>query len=269
VGLNGNGKMMKIAIIDLDSVAFSIGTGNKIIESYDGFSQPIYKRENGRLVYEDKTEEQLKESTDFIMNDIISKGNFTHYIAFIKGVNTIKHKLAIDPTYKQDRPKESPKWWNFVKQDLIDRYTAYQANDYEVDDYVLSTVKQIPNTHICAIDSDILSKEGTHFNWRKNEWITNTKEQEDLAFWQEMICGGHNGNKGLKGKGEKFFNELTQDITHLDNHYLGFVVFDSYVKHYKFDYQLAIDEFYKNYKIITLKTDLDVSMFTPIEWNRI
>ena len=259
--------MTKTAVIDLDSVAFSIGTGNKIIDGYDEFGLPIYKREGGRLVYEDKTEEQLKESADFIMNDIMTKGSFTHYIAFIKGKDTIKHKLAIDPTYKQDRPKESPKWWNFVKQDLISRYGAYAANDYEVDDYVFSSIRQIPDTCICAIDSDILSKEGTHFNWRKNEWVTNTKEQEELAFWKEMICGGHNGNKGLKGKGLKYFEDEVLDIFPFESIYLGQVVFKHYVKHYKFDYQLAVDEYYKNFKIITLKSDLDVSSFKPIEWN--
>lgn len=255
---------MKIAIIDLDSVAFSIGTGNKIIESYDEFNNPIYKKENNRLVYEEKTDEQLRESADFIMNNILNKGNFTHYIAFIKGKNTIKHKLEIDSTYKQDRFKETPKWWDFVKQDLITRYNAYEANDYEVDEYVLSCYKQIPNSHICAIDSDILSKEGTHYNWRKDLWITNNKEEEENNFWKEIICGGHNGNKGLKGKGEKFFNSI-KETSELINIELPVMIFRSYLQHYLNPIQ-AVEEFYKNCKIVYLKNDLDVSGFEPVKW---
>lgn len=258
----------KIALIDMDSVAYSIGVGNKIFLGNDEFGIPIYQKEGNKLVYIDKTDDELKASADFMMNDIMSRGNFTHYLAFIKGKNTIASKLAINPEYKQDRSKESPKWWNFVKQDLIDRYGIIEANNYEVDEYVLSAAKEIPNSYICAIDSDILGCEGTHFNWRKNEWITTTKEQEELKFWQEMITGTHNGIKGLPGRGVKYFEYISQDITFLDVKFLGHEVFGAYLEYYKYDYPKAIDNFYKNFKMIDLKKDLDVSMHIPIEWKR-
>lgn len=121
--------MTKIAIMDLDSIAFTIGHPNKVLGE-DG--QPI--KENGKFVYYDKTEEELKASTELVMNDILTKCRCTHYIAFIKGDNTIVIRKSINPSYKSGRSVIPPKWWNFVKQYLIDNWGAIVINDTEVDD---------------------------------------------------------------------------------------------------------------------------------------
>ena len=76
---------MKIAIFDCDSMAYTIGHGNKIqIGEEEGV--PIYQRDElGRLVYNEKTEEQIVDAAFALFNEIMLKGEFTHYVGFIKG----------------------------------------------------------------------------------------------------------------------------------------------------------------------------------------
>lgn len=124
--------LTKVAIIDLDSVAYSIGNGVKL---KDDQGNPI--REDGkRFVYRDKTEEELVLTTDHVMNSILTKGGFTHYIGLIKGDRTTDRRKAINPDYKANRSQEEPKWWSFVKQRLVDKWHCVVVNDMEVDDAV-------------------------------------------------------------------------------------------------------------------------------------
>jgi hypothetical protein len=241
----------KIAIIDLDSVAFSIGNPNKVL---DEFGIPKRTEDNKRFIYTDKTEEELLESMDFIMNSILRNGEFTGYIGYIKGSNTIKYKKDINPNYKSNRPKEKPLWWDFVKSNLIDKWKAIEVNNIEVDDACNITRYAIKDSYLCCIDSDLLGLEGTHFNWRKNEWITVTKEQEELKFWYEMIIGSHNNVVGLKGKGVKFADELFKSNKILDLTSYYQLVLEAYHKHFK-DFNLALDEFYINYKLLKVLKD--------------
>lgn len=254
---------MKIAVLDCDSCCYTIGHGNKIqIDEVEG--NPVYQRDElGRLVYTDKTEEQLIESCNYVIGDILGKGGFTHYIGYIKGKNTIKHKLNFNPDYKQDREKIAPHWWNFVSDYLVKHYNIHLANDYEVDDYVVSFYKQTPDSHIVAIDSDILSTQGTHYNWRKNEWVTNTEDYERFAFWSQMITGNHNNIKGLHKKGIKYAETILKHVDVFKDN-IANVMFLEYINHYK-NLDLAIDEFYKNYKSIKVIDNIPVKE-SYIEW---
>lgn len=242
----------RIAILDCDSILYSIGNPIKLTDE-----NGEYLKENNKFVYRDKTLEELVDSCEFIMNKILTNSNCTHYIGYIKGKNTIKAKRLIDPNYKADRNKEAPKWWNFVKGYLIENWAIIEANDLEVDDYVNITRLMLPEAFICAIDSDLLGLEGTHFNWRKNdlegEWITTTKEQANYNFWSTMITGSHNNIKGIPGKGikyvEKSFKALDRDV----NYYT--CVFNNYLDY--FGEELGIEEFYKNYKLIKIPEKLD------------
>lgn len=256
---------MKIAIFDCDSMAYTIGHGNKIqIGEEEGV--PIYQRDElGRLVYNDKSEEQLIEACNFVIGDILNKGGFTHYVGYIKGTNTISHKLTINPTYKQDRTLEKPKWWDFVKNYLVNNYNIFVSNDYEVDDYVVSAYKCIPNSHIVAIDSDILATTGTHYNWRKDEWVTVTEDQERFAFWSQMITGNHNNIKGLPKKGIKYAEGVLKGIDVFKDN-VASIMLTEYIEHYK-NVTVAIDEYYKNYKSLKVIDTLVVDTNIIKEWS--
>ena len=123
----------RIAIVDLDSVLFSIGNGNKVL---DENNEPI--KRDGKFVYIDKTEAELIDSADYFMTDILKSCECDSYIAYIKGKNTGFRK-QFNPDYKSLRPKESPKFWEFVKSYLIDKWRAVEVNNIEVDDAICST----------------------------------------------------------------------------------------------------------------------------------
>ena len=249
----------RVAIIDLDSVTYSIGNPNKVLAEN---GEPL--KQDGKFVYEEKSLEQLAESADFIMNKILTNCHCTHYIAYIKGKDTVKNKRLIDPNYKADRSKESPKWWDFVKGYLIENWNAIPVDNIEVDDACNITRLQISNSFIVCIDSDLLGLEGEHYKWRNKsdlsgEWITTTKKQAEYKFWSDMITGTHNNTKGIPGKGEKYVEKLfNTDVIEVGDYNipLGYVqsksmtVLDKYINY--FGEEEGINQFYANYKLIKI-----------------
>lgn len=227
----------KIALLDVDSMFFTIVQGHKVLDS---FGKPI--KENGKFVYEEKTLEEVKNSADILLRQLFTVTKCTHYIGFIKGVNTITNKLIINPEYKQNRKQEKPKLWDFVKTYLMEKWKIYEANNYEVDDYIINLKRFQPESFICAIDSDILGTEGIHFNWRKEEWITTTKEQEHYKFWSDMITGTHNNANGVPKKGIKYIEKTFKSINPED---YNFQVYIDYINY--FGEMEGIQEFYKNF----------------------
>lgn len=230
---------MRIAVIDLDSVIFYAFHPNKVL---DDNNEPI--KENGKFVYVEKTEDEIKASCDYLMQDILLSSNATHYIGFVKGKNTITGRKAVNTEYKSNRPKEKPKYWDFTKQYLIDKWGAYTVNDIEVDDAVNITRLKLQDSFICAIDKDLLSLEGTHYKWNKKEWVTVTAEQAIDKFWLDMIAGQPGDNiKGIPGKGVKYFEKMLEEDDYGTKYHN--LVLEEYVKHFG-EYK-GIQEFYKNY----------------------
>lgn len=236
---------MKIAIIDLDSVAYSAFNPNKVL---DENGNPL--RENNKFVYKDKTEEEIITSVDYCMNSILTQSKATHYIGYIKGKGNFRYE--IDENYKGNRSKEEPKFWQFTKKQFIDRWKAVEVNGIEVDDAVHITYRALENSFIAAIDNDLMYLETIpnrpHYNWRKQEWITTSKEQAEYKFWYDMLVGqSGDGIKGLKGKGEKFAKKL------LVGEYTNFrqLVAEAY---WKISDDLAIcnAEFDKNYGLLKI-----------------
>ena len=246
---------MKIAIIDVDSICFTIGNPNKVL---DHLGLPIKK--NGKFLYTDKTESELAESADYWMNKILEDCKCTHYIAFIKGTNTIKSRLEINPDYKGNRKKETPTWWKFCKQYLIEKWGAIEAHGAESDDYVNITRLQLKDSFIVAIDNDLLNLEGTHYNWKKNLWVTVDAKTAKYEFWKDMLTGQPGDNiKGIPKVGDK----TAARILTIEP-YSG-VVLDQYIKH--FGEELGIKEFYKNYfSLRILDTYANFAIPEPIEY---
>ncbi len=231
----------KIAIIDMDSVLFSIGQGLKVV---DKNNEPI--KIDNKFVYIEKTEKELIEASDFWMNKILIDSGSTHYIAYIKGTKTISSRKEINSSYKETRPKFSPWYWYFVKEYLVLKWKVILVNDMEVDDAVNITRLQIKNSFIVAIDNDLLCLEGKHYNWRKSEWITTTTEQAHYKFWFDMICGQSGDNiKGIEGVGKVGATKILEDSTFPSARVLKY-----YIE--KYGEETGIENFYKNYKCLKI-----------------
>ncbi len=232
--------MNKIAIIDLDSMVFSIG----------------YSKDR------EKTKGELVDSTNMIMNSILSSTEATHYLAYIKGKNTISNRKLFCEDYKANRTSKQPDYWKFVKNYLIKEWKAIEVNNMEVDDAVNITRINLNDSFICCIDSDLLGTEGTRYNWRKKEWITTSIEQERCNFWFSMICGTHNGIKGIPGKGIKYVEKLYEENLGTP---IEALIFNEYIQY--FNEPKGIEEFYKNYNCIKLlKENKDFVIPEPIKY---
>ncbi len=235
-----------VAIIDSDSLLFSAFSGIKLL---DENKEPI--RKDNKFVYREKTEIEIIESIDFLMNKIISDTQCTGFICYVKGYGNFRDKF--NSTYKSDRNKEiSPKFWKFSKEYLKLKYNAVEVVGYEVDDYVRITKKMLPESFVCAIDSDLLMLEGKHWNWRKCEWVETDIEAAEIYFWQSFITGTHNSVKGIPGKGVKYWEKIIKD-----NEYtmLGTLVFEEYIKHYGL--VEGVEKFYECWKSIYLLEELN------------
>lgn len=244
--------MGKTAIIDLDSLCYTAFHPNKKL---DQFGVPMRTEDNKKFIYEDKSEEEIELSCDNLIRMVLENSNTTNYLAFIKGKNTIARKLAVDKTYKQDRLKETPKMWNFTKEYFIKKHNAISIDNIEVDDAVNIARLNIPGAFICAIDSDLLGLEGTHYNWKKGEWITCTKEQELFKFWKDMIQGTHNNTKGIPKKGPKYVEKLFNNINVED---CEKIVLNEYLNY--FGKEKGISEYNKNFvclKILDSYEDME------------
>lgn len=236
----------KIAVIDCDSLVFTAFHPNKVLDS-DG--NPM--RQDNKFIYEDKTKEQIEESVNSLMHRILSSGKFTHYIGFVKGKNTITARLKYNPYYKSNRNKEQPKFWEFTKNYLMQKWNILSLNGAEVDDFCNITRLGLKDSYLVGIDKDLLSLEGTHYNWSKNEWITVTKDEAETKFWSDMVCGqSGDGITGLPKKGIKFVEELFKPVNRMEIPKSSRVL-EAYVDHYK-DFDLGLEEYYKTYKCLKI-----------------
>ena len=193
--------MKKVALVDLDSILFACFSGNKIPDGNGGW---LRTEDGKRLLYTEKTPEEVIQACDDIFTMILTDCGADGYLAWVKGRDTIKDRLAVNPEYKQDRSQEQPKYWKLCSDHFVNKWGAHLANGLETDDVLNICKLNVPNSFLCCIDSDLLGTAGTHWNWKKKEWITSTKEQEEYNLWSDMIVGTHNNVKGLPGKGKVF-----------------------------------------------------------------
>jgi hypothetical protein len=257
----------KTAIIDLDSILFAAAWGNKIIIDNDIEGNPIYQRDElGRLIYQDKTEDQIKVSLDSIMIDILDNIDCKNYVAFVKGKNTSKHRYAIKHDYKGNRPKESPSWWAFTKQYAIDGWKATEVDNIEVDDAVNITAWNTKYPIVVSIDKDLLNLKGLNYNWKTKEFIPVTEDEESKHFWIDMIVGQPGDNiAGLPNKGKVFANKVFKDVTHTESfRNLTFQIYIDVYGEFK-----GIEEFYKNYNCLKILDNYEGFVIPDfIEYNK-
>jgi 5'-3' exonuclease len=236
--------MCKTAIIDLDSVMFSIAHPNKVL---DENGVPLKK--DGKFVYIEKIEEEMLLSADQIMTSILKLSKCEGYIAYIKGKGNFRY--SENSQYKANRPHQSPYWWDNVKKYLINNWFATEVNGIEVDDAVNITRLKIKDSFICAIDKDLLSLEGKHYNWRKNEWVEINSDKAQLLFWLDMIVGQTGDNvKGIEGFGPVTAKKI---LSNADPKDYKKCVFNAYIDRYG-EYE-GIKQFYKNYISLKLLED--------------
>jgi len=246
-----------IAVIDLDSVAYSAGSPVKVLDP-DG--NPV-KGPDNKNVYREQPPEELDASVDTVMESILAACGATSYAAFIKGkASAAGYRKTVNPSYKANRSKESPQWWPRVKDRFVSKWGAVEVSDgVEVDDYVNATRLSIEGSFAVAIDKDLLGLEGTHYNWKKQEWVTVESYAAAYYFWHDMVAGQAGDNiKGIPGKGTAYVRDR---MGLLEPTQFRKAVLEEYCQH--FGEAFGIEQFYKNYTCLKiLETFTDIQRLT-------
>lgn len=221
------------AIIDADFIPF--------IASYDKPDK------EGKIV--EKTLQEAIDYCDKLVEGIFKDTRANSYIMALTKGKCFRYKIY--PEYKGNRKyKQQLKYLKEVKQHLIDKYKAIWFEELEADDIVNICRLHYTDSFLVAVDKDLLSLEGLHYNPKDKSWVNTSKVQAEYDFCFDMIVGQPGDNiKGIKGRGEVYAENVLK--SHYGNTNLIDVVFNSYICNYKFRVE-AIDEFYKNFKCLSL-----------------
>lgn len=186
--------------------------------------------------------EQIKETADKFISNILLDVKATHYVGFFgKGVTF--RRLQVN-TYKSNRDNlVKPKHFTDLKNYIVNTWGFQYVENIEADDAVRICKLNIPNSIILTTDKDVkYGIEGTHYDYKKGEYNTTSKEEAELFFYKQLIEGDTaDGIKGLPGKGKKFAEQFFKDKTD----YLSEVL-KLYIDYYKSEYK-GVEEFYKSY----------------------
>lgn len=261
---------MKIAVIDVDHVFFICLTGEKIL---DENGLPI--KVDNKFTYRERTFEESCNIADNYITNILNLTNATHYVGFFGGSSM--SRKTIYPEYKANRKDLEPlKNMYEMKVHLADKWKFHWLSGCidETDDLVASFIKQTPNSFIVSPDKDLhqISTILSTYDPKKNVWVPRvTPELEVYYLFRDMVIGQNGDNiKGLVGKGLSFWEKEIDNYNKKYSYNTSFLpqeVLNMYMQHYKYNYDLAIKEFYKNYMCLKIKDDLIIDSFKPIEWN--
>ena len=175
------------AIVDADPVIWIACNKNK---TYDKYNMPI--KEDGKLVYTDKTLQEAYDTCDSYITDILFHTKADSYVMYLStGKPTFRY--YIDTSYKSNRAGlEKPMWFKEVKQYLRDKWGAVEVDELEADDLISITKNHLKNSYIIASDKDILDCiPGRHFDARRNRmtWIDVSYPEARYNFARSILTG--------------------------------------------------------------------------------
>lgn len=123
---------------------------------------------------------------------------------------TFRHDIAVTAPYKGNRVAEKPKFYNELRQYLVEECDAVLSGEgYEADDYIGMNCNRKTDI-IATIDKDLMMIPAFgHYNFVKKE-MTKVKRPA-WYFWRQMMIGDKSDNiVGLTGIGEKRADALLE-----------------------------------------------------------
>lgn len=217
------------------------------IAVWDADFVPFYVCHNKEGI--EKSLEECIANCDSIIETINKAIGSTDFIGFLTQGKCFRYKIY--PSYKANRKyTQMPKYLNEVRQYMIDHYGFTSNPEYEADDLVISYKNQSKDDCIIVSpDKDILNTRGTHYNPRKNQFVTTGKEEANVYFWKSMIIGDSTDNiKGIRGIGPAGAEKVTKGHTVFSS--LRAAVLDKYCEVLGEDD--GIEQFYINYKCLKI-----------------
>lgn len=188
-----------------------------------------------------KSEKNLQETFDsvdwYIENKIFIPTEATHYIGFLGGKGNFRKKLT--DTYKANRAREFPKYFNLAKQYLIEEYGFVESHGFEAEDYVNFIHNKIitePENHIFGDNVTIVREDhdldqiaGLHYNPTKNEFKPIGNKEAHYNLMKQALTGCSTDKVvGILGIGEKKAEKIINEAIS-KNKYLPETVLEHYI----------------------------------------
>lgn len=149
---------------------------------------------------EDDAEDFVYARTEDLVDSILVATEATEFQLYLTGKDNFRY--TIYPEYKAHRPKEKPFWLEKCRQYLMATFNAIIIDGQEADDAL--GIAQTDNTIICSIDKDLLMIPGKHYNFVKDEFITQTDFDAIKHFYMQCLTGDRADNiKGIPKIGPK------------------------------------------------------------------
>lgn len=136
---------------------------------------------------------------------------------FITGDNNFRYQ--VDPNYKANRKgKVDPIYRGDANAYLVEAYDGKVTDGFEADDAMGIAATGIPVDQriICSIDKDLKQIEGSHYNWRKNEFSEVSSLDGTRLLYRQLLTGDSADNvPGVGGigpvKSARIINSLTEE----------------------------------------------------------
>ena len=137
--------------------------------------------------------------------------------------NALNFRYLIDSEYKAQRKTQHAElkipFIKELREYLIESYeNVLSVPLFEADDLVFCLAKHHKdkgeNVIVCSIDKDVLQNiEGTHYNYKKNEWHETSKETATRFKWLQCLSGDFtDGIKGLPKVGLKTAEKMLVSV---------------------------------------------------------
>lgn len=236
-------KQASVALVDSDVVLYRAG--------FSADSQVLADlRQQVAAEYPDWSEEDVKENAKLRLQDVdyvaFALGNTRttietiiedkeSYRLFLTGKGNFREQVATLQPYKGNRdPTHKPKYYNEVKQYMIDRWKAEVVEGMEADDAmgIAQWAARDKSTVICSIDKDMLMIPGWHYNLKtKEQKFVTLDEANRMFFWQMLVGDSTDNIPGIKGMGpvrsSKLLDPLLGNVDAMKE-----AVWDYYIKQY-------------------------------------
>lgn len=169
------------ALIDIDVLVHRVGYGCKDYDLFDTLN-----------CMDDAIRDIKQELSDWEPVLVLSQGG-----------KTFRHDIAVTAPYKGNRKAEKPKFYNELREYLVNECGATLSGEgFEADDYIGMNCDRKTDV-ISTIDKDLnMIPAWGHYNFVKKE-MTKIKRPA-YFFWHQMLTGDKSDNIiGLTGIGEK------------------------------------------------------------------
>ena len=157
---------------------------------------------------------KFDENFQKIVNDLEEFYEIEEVIPF--GLSRNNFRKYITKTYKANRSKEKPQYFDVLCKYVKAYYEPEIANGMETDDLVAIYREKIgeENCIIVSIDKDYLQFPGKVYNYKSRNFITLSKQDALYNFYEQMIVGDQADNVNFcRGYGKAYARKLFEGVS--------------------------------------------------------